>query len=169
MNQAILAWSSLIFCRQIAKTTKPILLDSLHINTAIYDFSKFKFEVQFLSWVLFEVESFSKLNRSKLGLSKLSPFRSWVLIEVESFEVQSFEVGSFEVQLYKVRSFEVQSFEVQSMNPCRLSTQIEFMQKKASTAIVSQLDNRFFLELSFTRGGYQRRQSTSASNPAMLS
>ncbi len=91
-------------------------MPALHINTAIYYFSKFKFEVQFRSWDLFEVESISKLSRSKLGLLKLSPFRSRVLFEVESFEVQSFEVGSFEVGSYGVRSFEVQSFEVQSVN-----------------------------------------------------
>jgi hypothetical protein len=47
------------------------ILPALHKNSAIYGFSKFKFEVQFRSWVLFEVEFFSKLSRSKLGRSKL--------------------------------------------------------------------------------------------------
>jgi hypothetical protein len=102
-------------------------LPVLHINSSIYGFSKFKFKVQFLSWVLFEVESFEVGSllffevQIRSSISKLDPFRSLALFKVESFEVQSFEVGSFEVGSfevgsYEVGSFEVQSFEVQSVN-----------------------------------------------------
>jgi hypothetical protein len=36
VNQAILAWSVNILCRQMLRADKPILFDSLHITAAIY-------------------------------------------------------------------------------------------------------------------------------------
>jgi hypothetical protein len=79
-------------------------------NLIIYLFKIYS-KTNFCSSVLYKVEFFSKLGRSKL-----SPFRSWV---VRSCVVRSSVVRSsvFWSWSFEVGSFEVQSFEVQSVNP----------------------------------------------------